>query len=919
MMHPEAVSSLFPKWPNTLKCRKRPIDCYGSEDRPSKRKEHTFLGEKLCAQKSKSDQVSNHSSQYETIETGPSSGLPHFIKASTSLSENLPQSASSSDREEFSSKDYLEGLINSNSDVGLLQIKQEKGPFNDSSAFTKSVTNTARAVRKSEEEGADDVPLVTTIPISGKEFIASVLATTSEEVSCPSKVNEENCFSVSSSSKLSKDKVIQLSGDHTYFEFKSPKKKVILKITKNPEKPTDKIKSLEELLDILKRENCVSNDACSMIEAFLDLPNGLMRNKSQNAPGFRPQMNYTKGVEKFASTIYFHAPRAYEFVSKIFLLPEPHVLRNTVKVWNYFPGFTQEALILLKNGFCNASYANRLCSVMMVNVRIKEQCDFDCNNGRSIGHIDFGGGQDPQDSDEVKIATDALLFVVVGIGFNWKLPFGYFLNSGLSGEFMKTLVTEAIIALEECNLEVRAIVCDGSGSSVSLSNLFGCKIKVKSFRDIETSFPHPTRSDIKIQLIFDASYGLKLLRNLLADKGSLQSTTYGKIEWRFLSLLLDDSKIESHKRHHNLQDLQEFYRQRMKVKAGCHSIGSSIGKTLELIENQSCEEFQGYSATANFAADIDRAFDTLNSRNPVAPGERSPMYQYTVEEQKESLTFVARRMMGLELVTGKRVVDEGRRMSVISFSSTLKAICQLASDLVNRNILRYLCTYRLNLQHAEMILSCLQRTGNWNGLPSAAEFRKAYKRLIQRASLICNNTAFTNDFEGENITVSQGTIYLYRNDLKDQNLDFNVIFNISCLSADYGSDTMSRAKFISSYVARKLACSECTEILLDDQYGSIFRSAVTGKIHIIPSMYVLKLIRLCEKTLKIHMLQSHSFELEDFVILIFGEYSQLNEDLGIKKTSVIHYVEEPHHVICLTKVIIRTFMHFSRKVFTRFN
>ena len=64
------------------------------------------------------------------------------------------------------------------------------------------------------------------------------------------------------------------------------------------------------------------------------------------------------------------------------------------------------------------------------------------------------------------------------------------------------------------------------------------------------------------------------------------------------------------------------------------------------------------------------------------------MYQYTVEEQKESLTFVARRMMGLELITGKRVVEEGRRMSVITFASTLKAVCQLASDLVNRNILK---------------------------------------------------------------------------------------------------------------------------------------------------------------------------------------------------------------------------------------
>lgn len=48
-----------------------------------------------------------------------------------------------------------------------------------------------------------------------------------------------------------------------------------------------------------------------------------------------------------------------------------------------------------------------------------------------------------------------------------------------------------------------------------------------------------------------------------------------------------------------------------------------------------------------------------------------------------------RDLMGLALKTGKLVVHDGRRMSVISLAFTLKAVCQLASTLFIAELLHW--------------------------------------------------------------------------------------------------------------------------------------------------------------------------------------------------------------------------------------
>ncbi|KAH9372570.1 hypothetical protein HPB48_021046 [Haemaphysalis longicornis] len=64
---------------------------------------------------------------------------------------------------------------------------------------------------------------------------------------------------------------------------------------------------------------------------------------------------------------------------------------------------------------------------------VRKACDLDTSSGHLIGYVDLGHSQEPWDADSIPLATEALLFMVNGLAAPWKMPFGYFLNAGMSG------------------------------------------------------------------------------------------------------------------------------------------------------------------------------------------------------------------------------------------------------------------------------------------------------------------------------------------------------------------------------------------------------------------------------------------------------------------------------------------------------
>lgn len=71
-----------------------------------------------------------------------------------------------------------------------------------------------------------------------------------------------------------------------------------------------------------------------------------------------------------------------------------------------------------------------ICGMTMDEMAIKENIHF---NGQSLqGFIDYGSGTDHLGGHS--ITKEALVFMLVDISSNWKVPISYFLTNGLTSK-----------------------------------------------------------------------------------------------------------------------------------------------------------------------------------------------------------------------------------------------------------------------------------------------------------------------------------------------------------------------------------------------------------------------------------------------------------------------------------------------------
>lgn len=328
--------------------------------------------------------------------------------------------------------------------------------------------------------------------------------------------------------------------DHTYSSKESPRSKAkrlegclkearkrIKVLEAKTNRHSERSRTLQNMIDEMRSKSLITEEAQTKLEQFGNLPVEILDNWRRNATEQPRGRRYSIEMKKFATTLHYYSPRAYDYVSSLFAMPSVQSIRQWLRVVGGWPGFTAEVLTALKEQHKKDTPRERLCSILLDGMSIKKACELDLSSGRLIGFVDLGNGQEPHDADNIPLATEALVFMVVGLAAPWKMPFGYFLNAGLSGEVIKNLLLEAVHCIQECGLKVTAIVCDCLMANVAMVKLLGCRVHELTFENLRTSFPNPQFEEEEIFVMFDPCHALKLLRNLLGDKNILWSETYG--------------------------------------------------------------------------------------------------------------------------------------------------------------------------------------------------------------------------------------------------------------------------------------------------------------------------------------------------------------------------------------------------------
>ena len=143
---------------------------------------------------------------------------------------------------------------------------------------------------------------------------------------------------------------------------------------------------------------------------------------------------------------------------------------------------------------------------------IRKQTVWDSKNEKYAGFINHG----PLTTDDPdKLATEALVFLLVGTRYHWKCPVGYFLSGKMNADIQSQLLRMALEKAAEAGLQVWSVTADGTSVNISTFIKLGCNFST-SYDSMVTKFKHPSR-DHHVYVILDPCHMLKLARNALAS------------------------------------------------------------------------------------------------------------------------------------------------------------------------------------------------------------------------------------------------------------------------------------------------------------------------------------------------------------------------------------------------------------------
>ena len=87
------------------------------------------------------------------------------------------------------------------------------------------------------------------------------------------------------------------------------------------------------------------------------------------------------------------------------------------------------------------------------------------------------------------LASEALVFLLVGTRSHWKCLIGYFLVNKITAEDQEALVLKSLEKAAKTGLKVWSVTADGTSVNLSTFEILGCKFD-GTYDNIKTSFTH---------------------------------------------------------------------------------------------------------------------------------------------------------------------------------------------------------------------------------------------------------------------------------------------------------------------------------------------------------------------------------------------------------------------------------------------
>ena len=431
----------------------------------------------------------------------------------------------------------------------------------------------------------------------------------------------------------------------------------------------------------------------------------------------------------FATTLQFYSTKAYEFVRKTFLKALPHVA--TIRKWysniTCGPGFSSQAFLLLEEKVTAESKQDKqvLVSVMLDEMSLKKQIDYDEKSSSYIGFVDVGTGET---DDSLPPATDALALMCVGVNHHFKILLGYFFICGLSGAEKANLVRIALQKIHDTGARALSITCDGPSAHFAMMKGLGANLDPENMRPW---FAHPSLSSLRVFTFLDPVHMLKLVRNALASEKILLSPS-GLVCWEFINKLYLLQREEGFKAGTKLTKKHlEWEKNKMKCNLAAQTLSNSVAAAIDFCrEDLKLPEFQNSKPTTEFIRLFDALFDIFNSRNQFGKQFKAPLREDNQHHWLPLLVEAADYIKSLRRMDGTLIIQSRLKTGFVGFLSGISALQGMFEELVSHGPLSEIQTYKFSQDHLELYFAAVRSKLGANNNPTPKQFTGIFKRLL---------------------------------------------------------------------------------------------------------------------------------------------------------------------------------------------
>lgn len=233
---------------------------------------------------------------------------------------------------------------------------------------------------------------------------------------------------------------------------------------------------------------------------------------------------FPTNLRNFARTLHFHSPAAYEVVRRSFLncLPCSQTLNSWAYAKEYKPGISEKIINNISNIVKQESEkGNKLVfNITFDEMNIKQHTKWDNNTHSWKGLVDLGGQLNEINKEgNLKVASKALVFMLVNINGGFKTPVAHYLINSLNGVEKSILLKDLLIKLNEKSINVFSITFDGDKAHKTACELLGANLNYKDTDHFKPYFEHP--ENLKpVYIFYDPCHCLKTCTKLFRNKRS---------------------------------------------------------------------------------------------------------------------------------------------------------------------------------------------------------------------------------------------------------------------------------------------------------------------------------------------------------------------------------------------------------------